>query len=48
MKSIINTLATLLLFCCVLQAQEVVYPTKEYKGRLFITNGTVHIGNGTV
>ena len=29
-------------------AQESVYPAKEFKGRLFITNGTIHIGNGQV
>ena len=29
-------------------AQDDVYPTKDFKGRLFITNGTVHIGNGKV
>ena len=29
-------------------AQETVYPAKQQKGLLFITNGTVHIGNGTV
>lgn len=35
----INSLAT---------AQDDVYPAKEYKGLLFITNGTVHTGNGQV
>lgn len=30
------------------QAQETVYPTPAYKGKLYITNATVHIGNGTV
>jgi imidazolonepropionase-like amidohydrolase len=29
-------------------AQDDVYPAKEYKGLLFIKNGTVHIGNGQV
>lgn len=29
-------------------AQDDVYPAKEYKGLLFITNGTVHVGNGEV
>ena len=29
-------------------AQEVVYPAKEFKGKTFITNGTIHVGNGTV
>lgn len=48
MKKIFSTITAVLLVTCFIQAQEVVYPTKEYKGRLFITNGTVHIGNGTV
>ncbi len=29
-------------------AQETVYPAAEYKGLLFIKNGTVHTGNGQV
>jgi imidazolonepropionase-like amidohydrolase len=29
-------------------AQENVYPVKESKGLVFITNGTVHVGNGQV
>ncbi|MBN9296613.1 MAG: amidohydrolase family protein [Filimonas sp.] len=29
-------------------AQETVYPAKEYKGKLYITDGTVHVGNGQV
>lgn len=29
-------------------AQDDVYPAGEYKGLLFITNGTVHVGNGQV
>jgi len=48
MKKIFSTITAVLLVTCFMQAQEVVYPTKEYKGRLFITNGTVHIGNGTI
>ena len=48
MKKIISTLLSITLVAGVAYAQEVVYPTKEYKGRLFITNGTVHIGNGSV
>jgi len=31
-----------------LSAQDDVYPAKEYKGLLFIKNGTVHVGNGQV
>lgn len=30
------------------KAQDDVYPAKEYKGLLFITNGNVHVGNGQV
>jgi imidazolonepropionase-like amidohydrolase len=29
-------------------AQDDVYPAKEYKGKLIITGGTVHVGNGQV
>jgi len=29
-------------------AQEVIYPAKEFKGKTLITNGTIHVGNGTV
>ncbi len=48
MKKIYSTILALSFAAGLLQAQEVVYPTKEYTGRLFITNGTVHVGNGTV
>src|ERR1700741_1173314 len=48
MKKITSTIFTLLLAAGFIQAQEVVYPTKDYKGHLFITNGTVHVGNGSV
>ncbi|OQP66731.1 amidohydrolase family protein [Niastella populi] len=30
------------------QAQEDVYPAKAYAGKLYITNGTIHVGNGQV
>lgn len=29
-------------------AQEVIYPAQAFKGKTFITNGTIHVGNGTV
>lgn len=29
-------------------AQDDVYPAKDYKGKLYITGGTVHVGNGQV
>lgn len=48
MKKIFSTISTLFLIAGFIQAQEVVYPAKEYKGRIYITNGTVHVGNGTV
>jgi imidazolonepropionase-like amidohydrolase len=31
-----------------LQAQEDVYPAKAFAGKLYITNGTIHVGNGQV
>src|SRR5574343_116576 len=46
-KIIINTM----LFCLLASfawAQETVYPAKEYKGLTFITNATIHVGNGQV
>lgn len=30
------------------RAQDDVYPTKPYAGKLYITNGTIHVGNGQV
>jgi imidazolonepropionase-like amidohydrolase len=41
-------IAAAFLFCSKLHAQDDVYPAKEYKGLLFIKNGTIHIGNGQV
>lgn len=32
----------------IVSAQETIYPAPEYKGLLFIKNGTVHTGNGQV
>src|ERR1019366_5075093 len=45
-----NNIITLLLIltASAIFAQDDVYPTKDYKGSLFITNGTVHVGNGQV
>lgn len=48
MKKLIYTLTTLLALSNVASAQESVYPAKDYTGLSFITNGTVHVGNGTV
>ena len=47
MKQILSIL--LFLFgVLVVKAQDDVYPAKENKGVFFITNGTVHVGNGQV
>jgi imidazolonepropionase-like amidohydrolase len=48
MKKIFSTLSAILLIAGFVKAQEVVYPAKEFKGRTYITNGTVHVGNGSV
>jgi len=48
MKKLIYTLTTLLTLSNLANAQESVYPAKDYKGLSFITNGTIHVGNGTV
>ena len=42
------TIVVLLSFGLMSWAQDDVYPAKEYKGVLFITNGTIHVGNGQV
>lgn len=34
--------------CFTSRAQDNVYPAEPYNGLLFITNGTIHVGNGTV
>jgi len=48
MKKIFSTISALVLLAGSTQAQEVVYPAKEFKGKIYITNATVHVGNGTV
>jgi len=48
MKKIFSNIAVLLLLTGFVQAQETVYPARDYKGHLYITNGTVHVGNGEV
>src|SRR5436305_3153971 len=37
-----------LAFFVAARAQEDVYPTKPYDGKTYITNGTIHVGNGQV
>src|ERR1051326_1308605 len=41
-------LPILLLGLIAAQAQDDVYPAKPYAGKLFITGGTIHVGNGEV
>ncbi len=48
MKKIFLAINTLLFSAVMVYGQETVYPAKEYKGLLFIKNGTVHVGNGQV
>ncbi|BAV09606.1 Imidazolonepropionase [Filimonas lacunae] len=48
MKKTFLHISLLLLLAGTAKAQEDVYPAKEYKGKLFITNGTIHVGNGQV
>ena len=48
MKKLVYTLTALIAMSGFTEAQESVYPSQENKDLLFITNGTVHVGNGTV
>jgi imidazolonepropionase-like amidohydrolase len=48
MKKLLYTLTALIAIGSFAKAQETVYPSKDAKGLMFITNGTVHVGNGTV
>jgi imidazolonepropionase-like amidohydrolase len=48
MKKIIFNISCLLLVLGSAMAQEDVYPTQPYTGVLFITNATIHVGNGQV
>jgi len=44
----LSIVALVALFSAQVFAQDDVYPTKEYKGLLFIKNATIHVGNGQV
>ena len=48
MKLSYKLLLLSLLAAATVRAQDDVYPAKPYTGRLFITGGTVHVGNGQV
>ena len=47
MKKLFFIITSLLLIITA-NAQDDIYPAKDYKGVLFITNGTIHVGNGQV
>jgi len=47
-KKLLLSTGAFLLFLATTCAQDDVYPAKDYKGRLFITGGTIHVGNGQV
>lgn len=49
----LKNIATVLFICCLMVslpsvAQDDVYPAKPYAGLLFISNATIHVGNGQV
>jgi len=51
MNTIVRSLRlipALVLALLVARAQDDVYPAKPYAGKLFITGGTIHVGNGQV
>ena len=47
MKKIFFIIQTIFLFG-IAKAQDDVYPTPPQKGTFYITNATIHVGNGTV
>lgn len=47
-KIIYSSFLSIIFFIVNANAQDDVYPAPAYKGLLFITNGTVHTGNGQV
>lgn len=48
MKQYIKLFIAFFLFAQVCKAQETIYPAPEQKGSFFITNATIHVGNGQV
>jgi imidazolonepropionase-like amidohydrolase len=48
MKKTSILIQTVFFFCFVAAAQDDIYPTPTQKGTFFITNATIHVGNGTV
>src|SRR5690349_22121790 len=48
MKKIFFIIQIIFLFDVVSKAQDDIYPTPVQKGTFYITNATIHVGNGTV
>jgi imidazolonepropionase-like amidohydrolase len=48
MKKVFFVIQTIFLFGSAAKAQDDVYPTPSQKGTFYITNATIHVGNGTV
>ena len=48
MKKYIIYFIALILFSQGIKAQETIYPAPEQKGTFYITNATIHVGNGQV
>src|ERR1700744_5938788 len=48
MRQLFIHICALVLMTGAAKAQDDVYPAKPYAGKLFITHGTIHIGNGQV
>ncbi|MBS1578155.1 MAG: amidohydrolase family protein [Bacteroidetes bacterium] len=48
MKKIFINISALLLMVSITKAQETIYPAPANKGKFYIKNGTVHIGNGQI
>ncbi|MBS1920472.1 MAG: amidohydrolase family protein [Bacteroidetes bacterium] len=48
MKKVFLTILSFLFFTALVKAQDDVYPAPQQKGILYITNATIHVGNGQV
>ena len=48
MKKIFFLIQTLFFLSIAANAQDDIYPTPAQKGTFYITNATIHVGNGTV
>ncbi|OQY96552.1 MAG: amidohydrolase [Sphingobacteriales bacterium UTBCD1] len=48
MKKIVLSIISFLFFTLFVKAQDDVYPAPQQKGTIYITNATIHVGNGQV